>query len=148
MSDAEIESLIEERVVVRVEPDPATAGDELEMARRHLAAAETIAELDPTLAFTGLYDAMRKAISAHMRSRGLRVPKGPGAHVKTGRYARVALQHLGVDEHLDEFDVLRDLRNQSEYDARVLHPEDVEDASARALAVVRAVERDLYDGEP
>jgi len=89
------------------------------------------------------YDAIRKAISAHMRSRGFRVAKGPGAHVKTGRYARVALDHLGVDEHFDEFDVLRDLRNQSEYDARALRQDDVEDASARALAIVFGVERDL-----
>lgn len=143
----EIESLIEKRVVVRVEPDPATAREELEMARRHLAAAETIAELDPTLAFTGLYDAIQKAISAHMRSNGFRVPKGLGTHVKAGQYARVALQHLGVDEHLDEFDVLRDLRNQSEYDARAMSSDDVEDASARALAIVRAIERDLDDGQ-
>jgi len=39
--------------------------------------------------------------------------------------------------------VLRDLRNQSEYDARALRQDDVEDASARALAIVLAVERDL-----
>lgn len=115
MSDAEIEQLIAERVGVRVESDPETAFGELAMAKTHLAAADAIAELDPTLAFIGLYDAIRKAISAYMRSRGLRVPKGLGAHVKTCRYAHIALQHLGVDEHLDEFDVLRDLRNQSEY---------------------------------
>jgi hypothetical protein len=34
----------------------------------------------PTLAFTALYDAIRKAIAAHMRSRGYRVTRGAGAH--------------------------------------------------------------------
>lgn len=143
MGEEELRALIDSGVLLPVEPDPATARVELEMAKRHLAAAEMIAGVDPTLAFTGLYDAIRKAISAHMRSRDFRVAKGAGAHVKTGSYARAALDQLGIDEHLDEFDVLRDLRNQSEYDARSLRQDDVEDASARALAIVRAVERDL-----
>lgn len=50
--------------------------EEIATVRRHIGAAAEIAELDPTLAFTGLYDAMRKAIQAHMRAHGYRSQKG------------------------------------------------------------------------
>ena len=50
---------------------------------------------DSTLAFTALYDAIRKAISAHMRAHGYRVGRGPGAHAKTGEYAQAA-EHASV----------------------------------------------------
>ena len=66
------------------------------MARRHIASADMIMADDSTLAFTALYDAIRKAIAAHMRLRGYRMTRGPGAHAKTGEYALAALDHLDI----------------------------------------------------
>lgn len=143
MGEPEIAGLVRDGQLRQARPDPETARGELLVARRHVESAKRLVEDDPTLAFVALYDAMRKAISAHMRSAGYRVTGGPGQHVKTGRYASVALDHLGIDVHLGEFDALRDLRNQSEYDALWVRPEDVHAAVAHATAILDAVTADL-----
>jgi len=77
-----------------------------------------------------------------MRSRGYRVTRGPGAHAKTGEYARAALDHLDIGSHLDEFDALRDLRNQSEYEALHLDVEEVREALEHVSAIVEAIAGD------
>ncbi len=143
MTDADVQLLLEQRKIQIVAADPETARAELETARSHIASAEKIMAEDPTLAFTALYDAMRKAIAAHMRSRGYRVTRGPGAHMRTGEYARAALDHLDVDRHVDEFDLLRDLRHQAEYEARPVDVEEVPEALVHARAVVDAIDGDL-----
>jgi hypothetical protein len=143
MTETDVRRLLAEKRIRTVPPDPETARVELEVARRHIASAEKVVGDDPTLAFTALYDAMRKAIAAHMRSRGYRVTRGPGAHAKTGEYARAALDHLGIASHLDEFDTLRDLRNQSEYEALSVDPNEAREAFEHAVAIVDAVVRDL-----
>jgi hypothetical protein len=143
MSEAEIEPLVRRGVVERVRADRDTARAELGTARRHLEAADKIVEDDPVLAFIGLYDAMRKAVSAHMRARGLRVVRGAGAHARTVEYARVALVRAGIAEALDEFDALRTLRNQSEYEAVFIDIDEVAAARTHARALVDAVERAL-----
>ncbi len=87
MTEADVQRLLAEKKIRTVSPDPETAQAEIDVARRHIASAEKIMADDSTLAFTALYDAMRKAIAAHMRSRGYRVSRGPGAHAKTGEYS-------------------------------------------------------------
>ena len=143
MSEAELQALLASGQIEPVTPDPETARDELTMARTHIEAAAQIAELDPTLAFTGLYDAIRKSIQAHMRSHGYRVTKGPGGPIKTVAYALAALDALDIEDHLEEFDALRIARNQSEYGALFADQEDVENARVHAAAVVEAVARAL-----
>jgi hypothetical protein len=143
MSEADVRRLLAEKKIRTVRPDPETAQVELDVARRHIASAEKIVDDDATLAFTALYDAIRKAITAHMRSRGYRVARGPGAHAKTGEYALAALDHLDIEAHLDEFDTLRDLRNQSEYEALSVDVDDAREAFEHANAVVDAVSRDV-----
>jgi len=44
---------------------------------------------------------------------------------------------------LAAFDELRQLRNQSEYDALLLDTDDVTDALARANAIINVVDKDL-----
>ena len=78
-----------------VAPDSAVSQDELAMARRHLATARGIADSDPVVAYTALYDATRKAISAHMRNSGYKATPGLGQHAKTMAYARAALAGRG-----------------------------------------------------
>lgn len=127
MTEADVQRLLAERKIERVEADPETAREEIATARRHLAADSEIAELDSTLAFTGIYDAMRKAIQAHMRAHGYRITKGPGEHVKTGAYALAALDALDIEAHLDEFEAL------------FVRPDEVARALIHARAVVEAV---------
>jgi hypothetical protein len=143
MTEADVQRLLAEEKIRTVSPDPETARVEIDVARRHIVSAEKIMADDSTLAFTALYDAMRKAIAAHMRSRGYRVTRGPGAHAKTGDYALAALDHLDIGSHLDEFDALRDLRNQSEYEALHVDVEEVREALHHASAIVEAIARDL-----
>ncbi len=143
MSQEELDALVAEGVIEPVAPDPETARIELEQARLHVESAAEIAERDPVAAFAIGYDAIRKALSAHMRGRGYRVTKGKGHHARTGRYAIAAIDDARVDEHLEAFDELRQLRNQSEYDALVLDSDDVTDALARAHAIIHAVDKDL-----
>lgn len=143
MGEAELARLLAAGQIERVRADPETAREEVEIARTHIAAAAEIAELDSTLAFTGLYDAIRKAIQAHMRANGYRISKGPGGHVKTGGYALAALDHLAIGEHLEEFDALRIIRNQSEYGALFVAEDDVENARRHAAAIVEAVAASL-----
>jgi hypothetical protein len=78
-----------------------------------------------------------------MRSHGYRVTRGSGGHVKTGEYAVAALDHLPIGSHLDEFDVLRDLRNQSEYEALRVDLEEVRVALTHAQAIVEAIALEL-----
>lgn len=143
MTEADVQRLLAEKRIRAVAPDPETAKAEIDVARRHIASAELIMAGDSTLAFTALYDAMRKAIVAHMRSRGYRVTRGPGAHAKTGEYALAALDHLDIGAHLDEFDALRDLRNQSEYEALQVDVEEVREALEHASVIVEAIADDL-----
>lgn len=143
MSQEGLDELVVEGVIERVAPDPETARIELDQARLHVESAAEIAERDPVAAFAIGYDAMRKALSAHMRSRGYRITKGKGHHARTGRYAIAAIDDARVEEHLEAFDELRQLRNQSEYDALLLGSEDVAEALVRADAIINAVDRCL-----
>ena len=81
--------------------------------------------------------------TAHMRARGFRVGSGMGAHAKTGRYALAVLDDPAVRPHVERFDDLRAVRNESEYDALLLDVADARDALVHAEAIVDAVERDL-----
>ena len=76
MSQEELDALVAEGVIEPVAPDPETARIELEQARLHVESAAEIAERDPVAAFAIGYDAIRKALSAHMRGSGYRVTKG------------------------------------------------------------------------
>jgi hypothetical protein len=142
VSQQELDELVAEGVIERVPPDPETAEAELNQARTHVESAAEIAESDPVAAFAIGYDAIRKSISAHMRVRGYRVTKGKGHHARIGAYAFAALDAVDV-EHLEAFDELRQLRNQSEYDALMLEGEDVAEALAHAAAIIRAIETDI-----
>lgn len=143
MSEEEIKELLATGSIRRVPRDHHTALQELEAARQHVRAAEMIQEIDPTLAFTAFYDAMRKSITAHMRSNGYRVGRGPGAHAKTVAYARAALDQLDIEETLEEFDALRLLRNQGEYEALFIDPNETKQAREHAGLLVTAVANDL-----
>ena len=143
MSAEEIAGLLAGGVIQRVKADMRAARRNVLAANAHLRAADTVAADDPTGAFVLAYDAMRKAIVAHMGANGLRVTGRPDAHERTGQYASAALNAQGIDEHLAAFDDLRRLRNKTEYEAVIVLEATATEAVAHARAVVEAVEREL-----
>lgn len=143
MSDAELEALVAEGVLVRVPQDLDEARRELATAEQHLRGAAAAADVDPTGAFALAYDGARKAVVAHMRASGLRVRPRVGAHYHTGRYARAVLGNREIDAHLEAFVDMREVRNDSEYEGVIVAASDADEAMTHARAIVDAVERDL-----
>lgn len=143
MSEADVQALVDEGVLVRVPADRKAAQRELSVARTHIAGAESSARVDPTGSFTVAYDAARKAVVAHMRAHGLRVRSRFGAHYQTGRYAQAALVGRGIDEHVEAFVSMREVRNDTEYEGEIVASSDAAEALAHARAIVAAVEPDL-----
>lgn len=143
MSEREVSALLASGAIERVEPDPVAARRELAVARQHVESAASIADSDATAAFAIGYDAIRKAISAHMRARGYRVAKGAGHHRRVGGYANAALDDEAAREHLAAFDELRQLRNQSQYDGIAVERAEVDELLVHARAIVAAVGQDL-----
>ncbi len=70
MSKDELDQLVAEGAIERVAADPETARVELTQAQLHVESAAEIAGRDPGAAFSVAYDAIRKAIAAHMRANG------------------------------------------------------------------------------
>jgi hypothetical protein len=143
MSARALGELLGSGVIERVEPDRAAADRELFVARRHITTAASVARSDPTGAFAVGYDAIRKAITAHMRASGYRTRKGPGHHARIGRYAVAAIDAPEVTGHLQGYDDLRLLRNQSQYEGLEVEPEEVDELIAHARAIVGAIRDDL-----
>ena len=129
-----LQHLLETGVLEEVEPHGEDALLRLDEAERHLASAEQIAANDPNGAFQLAYDAARKAATAHMLARGLRVTNQPGAHATTGRYALVE-----IGEAFAPFDRMRRRRNRSEYGTSFISEVEVADAVANGRVMVEAV---------
>jgi hypothetical protein len=130
----DLRRLLDAGLLEEVAPHGEDALLRLDEAERHLASAEQIAATDPNGAFQLAYDAARKAATAHMLARGLRVTNQPGAHATTGRYALVTL-----GEAFAPFDRMRRRRNRSEYGTTLIGQADVAAAVADARAMVAAV---------
>lgn len=143
MSDAEIQALIAEGAIRPPPVDLDLAEVEIAAAALHIESAAGLVVSDPVGAFALGYDAARKAISAHMRASGYRAGKGPGHHIRVGRYAVAALDSPDVYDHLSALDDLRLLRNQSEYDGLGVEPPEVEELLTHARAILAAVREDL-----
>lgn len=139
MAPSDLDALLGEGAIIRVRRDLKAARADLRAARAHLASAPLAVDVDAVGAFTLAYDAMRKALVAHLRASGFRVRSGEGAHYQTGRYGVAALSGRGVDDALRAFDRLRSLRNRSEYRGALVKEADVDVALAHAHAVVEVV---------
>lgn len=127
----------------RVPPDAAAGARAVAAARRHLESARQLAVDDPELAYTALYDAMRKACAALLAAHGLRATSR-GGHLAVQR-AVVALPGTGADgiAALRPFDRVRRRRNEVEYLGHEAHPDDVAADLPAAVRVVEYVARRL-----
>jgi len=68
----EILTMLDKGDLTQVVADIALAQRLLTAARRHVNSAETVCDSDPELAYTALYDAIRKALAAMLQAQGLR----------------------------------------------------------------------------
>lgn len=129
------------RIVV-IDADPEAARERLTIARRHLRTAALAMDAgDPDAALAVLYDAARKAVTAHMLASGYRVRSGrPGAHEAVALYASAA---LGRGPHGDDVRALNRMRrdrNRSEYESWWAEGDELLADLDRARAIVAAVE--------
>lgn len=134
-----VESLIAARRLERVPADGAGADRRLDAAQRHLGSAEAILDEDPDGAYAMLWDAARKAVTAHMLARGLRVRNAPGAHAAVAEYAIVELPV----EASGELDRMRRFRNRIEYGSTSFTARQVRHDLRNTRAVVEAVRKAL-----
>ncbi len=141
---SEIDALVRDGRLERVEADTAAARTKLDEARRHLDSAQLIADADPAGAYALLYDAARKAVDAHMLASGYRVSKSRlGAHEATARYASAV---LGGGRHGDDarrFDGMRRNRNRLEYGAWEVGRSTLEADLRHAHGIAAAVDQAL-----
>lgn len=121
----------------RVPADRPTALSRLERAEHHLATAAALVGQDNEVAYGSLYDAARKAVTAHMLANGLRAPARPGAHEAVGIYALDRVPD--PTGSVSEFQQLRRRRNKSEYDDIYFGRLDVEVDLQHARNIVAAV---------
>lgn len=131
-----VADLIAARRLERVPADPAGARGRLAVAQRHLQSAAQVGEDDPDAAYSLLYDAARKAVTALMLAAGLRARNAPGAHEATALYAAAALPGRAPRE----LDRMRRFRNRIEYGTTHLSPAQVAHDLEHARAIVIAVE--------
>ncbi len=74
-----IDDLLAKGLIEPVDADTAMSRQWLEDARRHLQAAEAIADIDPSGAYVLAYDAARKSVAAALLATGHRVRSRPGS---------------------------------------------------------------------
>lgn len=123
----------------RVPPDLDAADRAIDSARRHLRSAASLADTDPDLAYTALYDAIRKSCAALLLADGLRA---------TSRGGHLAVQNAvtalyGRGGPLRAFDRVRRQRNAVEYLGGEADPEDVRADLGAAEAIVALAARVL-----
>jgi hypothetical protein len=127
-----------------VPTDVAAAQSRLITAQRHLVTAKSLVDVDTEMAYCALYDAARKAATAHMLANGFRAPAKPGAHETVGLYA--AEKIADPSGSMGQFQRMRRRRNKAEYDDIVLGAQDVEADLVHARNIVNAVAAELTAG--
>jgi hypothetical protein len=138
----EVQDLIVERRIERVGADAAAARRMVAAAARHIESARTLRDRDPEGAYGLLYDALRKAIGAHMEANGLRAA-GQGAHRSALIYAESQLTGIVDIAVIEDLDRMRITRHDTEYSARPVSPAEVDHDLAEAELVVRAIGNEL-----
>lgn len=143
MATTTVADLIRSGRIERITPDLAAAWKRLDEAKVHLGSSAALAGSDPALAYVALYDAARKAITAHMQANGHRATNRPGAHQAVGLYTEAILASTTSRLHLRAFDRMRQIRNRSEYDQQPVTEQLLSVDLDHARAIVEAVEAAL-----
>jgi len=114
----------------------------IEKAERHLVTAQVLLGHDNEMAYTALYDAARKAATAHMLARGIRASTSkPGAHEAVGIYLVEAVPDPSGS--VGKFQRMRSKRNATEYRDLVVGDQEIASDLVHATTIVTAVRADL-----
>lgn len=139
-----IDDLLSRGRLTRVTPNRDLAETLLAQARAHVVSCAAVVEADPAGAFTLVYDAARKALTAILVNEGLRAG-GDGAHAVLLEAVLAQLDPpLGTT--FKPFSWMRPLRNHTQYPAPerpTAQPQDVEEAIPAARSMVEAAAKVL-----
>ena len=133
---AEIDALLEQSRLTRVQANRELADAYLVRGRSHLVAATLVREVDAPGAFTLAYDAARLALAAILINQGLR-PRGDGAHAVLLEAVLAQLEPPRQGE-FRQFGWMRRLRNDTQY-PEVNRPVAASDDVAQAIPAAQAI---------
>lgn len=133
---ADVDQLLAQARLTRVEPNRELADSYLDQARAHLTAASAVTDLDAAGAFVLAYDAARLSLAAILINQGLR-PRGEGAHAVL-LDAVLAQLEPPRQQAFREFDWMRRLRNDTQY-PNADRPTAVSDDVAQAIPAAEAI---------
>ena len=137
-----VEALLVSGRLERVAPDQSAASLRIVKAEQHLATAQMLLGHDNEVAYTALYDAARKAATAHMLARGIRASTSkPGAHEAVGIYLAEVVPDPGGS--VGKFQRIRAKRNGTEYRDLVVGEQEIASDLVHATNIVAAVRADL-----
>ena len=140
MTRASLAALVRDGRIEKVPADLPAAWTRLDEAKLHLASSAALAKPDPTMAYVVLYDAARKAITAHMLASGYRAANRPGAHQAVALYGQTVITASFAVAHIRAFERMRQVRNRSEYDHQPITDRLLATDLGHAQAIVAAVE--------
>ena len=143
MTPISVAQLVSQGRLEAVAADLAAAWNRIDEAKRHLESSASLAATDTSLAYVALYDAARKALTAHMQANGYRATNRTGAHQAVGLYAEATLATGNAKPHVDAFDRMRQIRNRSEYGSQIIGQQMLSTDLAHARAIVATVETSL-----
>lgn len=140
-----VDDLLARGSFTRVTPNRELADTLLDQARAHLSSGASVVDTDPAGAFTLVYDAARKALTAILVNQGLRAG-GDGAHAVL-LDAVLAQLDPPLGSIFRPFSWMRPLRNHTQYPAPehpVARVEDVEEAIPAARAMIDAAAKVIH----
>jgi hypothetical protein len=138
-----VAQLLKEGRLEQVPADIKAAWSRVDEAKTHLKSSAALATTDASLAYLALYDAARKAVSAHMQANGYRATNRTGAHQAVALYAEATIATGKVKSHVDAFDRMRRVRNRSEYGSQIIGEQMLATDLDHAREIVAAVEASL-----
>ena len=147
MASPSVADLLRAGRIESIQPDVTAAWSRIDEATAHLASSAALAATDPALAYVALYDAARKAVTAHMQANGYRPTNRTGAHQAVGLYAEAALASSASPPHIQAFDRMRQVRNRSEYNQQPITARLLSTDLGHATAIVATV-RDALPPRP
>jgi len=136
-----VEDLRRRGLLQDIAPDPPAIARLLDDARRHLGTARLAAHAsDLAGAYQLAYDAARKACTATLAARGLRV-RGQGAHANLILIMQELYSPAPGTLALEQMDRMRHTRNLAEYQGYPVDPAELEGDLAAAADIVAAAEK-------
>lgn len=143
MTPITIAQLVAQGRLEAIAADLTAAWKRIDEAKTHLESSATLAATDTSLAYVALYDAARKALTAHMQANGYRPTNRTGAHQAVGLYAEATIATGNTKPHIDAFDRMRQIRNRSEYGSQIIGQQMLSTDLDHAREIVAAVETSL-----